>query len=125
MSSRGLPISKLAVGFHADTSPQRRVSLMQFGIGILGKNYDPAAALARLLVDERPARKNFPAHAECHAAKLAAETLLSEPPTIPDLSDDALIRRFAKCALSVHRSEVAMVRDAFIRTYAQAVERAG
>lgn len=90
---------------------------MQFGIGILGKNYDPAAALERLLVDDRPARATFPRHARCYAAKLAAETVLGEPRRVADLSDDALIRRFAACALPVHRSEVAAVRDAFIDIY--------
>jgi len=64
-----------------------------------------------------PARENFHRHAGCYAAKLAAETILAEKPTVPDLADEALLDRFATCGLMVRPSEVHMVRDAFRAEY--------
>jgi hypothetical protein len=87
---------------------------MQFGVGILGAGWKVEDVIARLLVSDAPVRRNFHRHASCYAAKLAAETVRAEPPTRADLSDDALLIRFASCALPVRRSEVHMVREAFI-----------
>lgn len=90
---------------------------MQFGIGILGRRWTAEFAREQAAGNAQPARRNFGHHARCYAAKLAAETLLAEPPTEPDLSDEALISRFATCALMVRPSEIHMVREAFVSEY--------
>lgn len=90
---------------------------MQFGVGILGANYSQEENLARVLADDRPPHPNFARHAHRYAAKIAAGSILYEPPTVPDLSDDAIIRSCAACARPVHRSEAHMVREAFQRIY--------
>lgn len=90
---------------------------MQFGVGILGAGWTEEKARQQARTNTAPARPNFHRHAGCYAAKLAAETICSERPTVPDLSDEALLDRFATCALMVRPSEVHMVRDAFLAEY--------
>ncbi len=90
---------------------------MQFGIGILGKGWNSEGAIRLALDDARPASSRFPAHAAKYAAKLAADTILSEPSSDPDLTDAGLVRHFALCARPVRWSEAHMVRDAFLATY--------
>lgn len=94
---------------------------MQFGIGLLGRGWTPEFAIEQVLANKAPARGNFTLHAACYAAKLAADTILAEPPSSPDLDDRALTIHFATSALPVRPSEVGMVRAAFVEQYGQVV----
>lgn len=90
---------------------------MQFGIGILGKNYDFEAADNRARNDQRPPHPNFYLHAGRYAAALAAKTILAEPPSIPDLSDAGIVEEFIRACRPVRPSEASAVRDAFLLGY--------
>jgi hypothetical protein len=91
---------------------------MQFGIGLLGAGWTLEGQTERQLASTLPPGRNFRLHAACYAAKIAAETILSEPPTTPDLSDEGIVRRCAGAARPVRPSETAMVRKAFVEEYA-------
>jgi hypothetical protein len=74
-------------------------------------------AIADKRADTRPMRANFETRgADAAAARLAAESLFSEPPVHPDLTDGALIDMFA--STPVRRSELPAIRAAFLRRYA-------
>lgn len=90
---------------------------MQFGIGLLGNGWTLEGKVERLLSSETAAHPNFHLHAHRYAAKIAKETILSENPTIPDLSDAGIVRQCAGCAKAVRPSEAAMVRQSFIKEY--------
>jgi hypothetical protein len=90
---------------------------MQFGVGLLGAGWTPEFAREKVCLNADPARKNFHLHATCYAAKVAAETILAEPPSIPDLSDAALLYQLGTCAPAPRPSEVHMVREAFLAEY--------
>lgn len=90
---------------------------MQFGIGLLGAGWSLEGAIERQLANALPPGKNFHLHAGCYAAKIAAETVLSERPRIPDLSNDGIVIQCAGCARPVRPSEAPMVRDAFLAVY--------
>lgn len=95
---------------------------MQFGVGILGRGWTAEATIQRQLENTRPAGKNMHLHASCYAAKLAAESVFYDPPQTIDLSDDGLIARLALCARPVRRSEVGMIRDAYLAEYGHLLE---
>lgn len=92
---------------------------MQFGVGLLGQGWTLEGQLARLRANTDGPRDNFHLHASCFAAKIAADTILSEFPTTPDLSDDGIVEHCAPCALPVRPSEAYMVREAFVSEYGQ------
>lgn len=90
---------------------------MQFGVGLLGKGYTIEGATERLLASDAGPHVKFQIHAGRYAAKIAKETVLSERATIPDLTDEGIVRRCAGCARPVRLSEAGMVRDTFLSEY--------
>jgi hypothetical protein len=52
-----------------------------------------------------------------YAAKIAAETILSEPPTTPDLSDEGIARQLANCVVPPKPNQLADIRAAFCAEY--------
>lgn len=94
---------------------------MQFGIGILGKNWDRELHYQSIRDDERAAHPAFAASAGKFAAKLAADTIHYEPPSYPDLSDNGILEALIGCVRPVRKSEVAKVRDAFLAEYPSCV----
>jgi hypothetical protein len=97
---------------------------MQFGVGLLGNGWKVEQQHERMRADERPARENFAHHAECYAAKIAAETVLSDLPSLPDLTNEGLIQMLGGCALPPRPSEFQMIRDAFEASYMGALKAA-
>lgn len=57
------------------------------------------------------------AHARKYVAKLAADTILAEPPTRPDLSDAGLEHHFAGCVRPPTRAEYDMIRAGYLTGY--------
>lgn len=90
---------------------------MQFGVGLLGAGWTIEGAIERQLANALPASLNFHLYAEGYAAKIAAETVLSEIPSTPDLTDTGIVKKCAGCARPVRPSEASMVRDAFLGAY--------
>ena len=90
---------------------------MQFGVGLLGQGWTLEGAIKDQLANSRPANPNFHHFAANYAAKIAAETILSEYPTSPDLTDAGIVTICAACARPVRPSEAPMVREAFIKEY--------
>lgn len=91
---------------------------MQFGAGtILGAGWCPQEQLERVLTNVQPARTKFAARAHAYAAKIAAETILAEPPTAPDLTDDAILTRCSQVGLTPRRSEAHMIRASYVDIY--------
>jgi len=90
---------------------------MQFGIGLLGKGWTIEGATARLLASDTPPGANFHLHAANYAGKIAKETILSDHPSVPDLTDEGIVRRCAGCARPVRMSEADLVRAAFVADY--------
>lgn len=90
---------------------------MQFGIGILGKGWTLEKATELVLANRAAAHPNFPTYADRYAGKIAKETVLSDRPSLPDLSDEGIVRRCAGCARPVRPSEASMVRAAFESKY--------
>lgn len=90
---------------------------MQFGVGLLGAGWTLECAIERQLANTLPANPNFHLHAAKYAAKIAAETILSDYPSIPDLTNEGIVRRCAGCARPVRPSEAPMVREAFNKEY--------
>lgn len=86
---------------------------MQFGVGILGSGWKLEDQQKRMRADTRHPRANFQLHAECYAAKIAADSILAEPPTAPDLSDEGMVQALGNCALTPRPSEYPMIREAF------------
>lgn len=97
---------------------------MQFGIGLLGNGWSLEGKVASLLSSNAEAHPNFQSHAHRYAAKIAKETILSEHPSMPDLSNDGIVSRCAGCAKAVRPSEALMVREAFIKEYGMYLEMA-
>lgn len=97
---------------------------MQFGVGLLGAGWTLEGAIERQLANTLPANPNFYLHAGKYAAKIAAETILSDSPTFPDLSNDGIVRRCAGCARPVRPSEAPMVREAFNKEYCMYLQEA-
>src|SRR5690606_22705102 len=95
----------------------RRGLIMQFGIGLLGRGYDPVKKIAEMLANTKPANIS-PRRASMSAAKVAAESILAEPPIPPDLTNAGIVRLMANCARAVRPSEAPAVRAAFIAEYA-------
>lgn len=95
---------------------------MQFGVGLLGKGWTLELVTERLLASTLPPHRNFRSHAGKYAGKIAKETILSEHPTIPDLTTEGIVRRCAGCARPVRPSEAGMVRHAFIEEYGATLE---
>lgn len=102
---------------HLPSQTVRDGALMQFGIGILGRGWTIEGAVKTSLANTMPPRSNFARHAGCYAAKVAAETVLSENPRPLDLSDDGLVTQLAGCCPAIRPSEAHMVRAAFLRNY--------
>ena len=94
---------------------------MEFGVGLLGQGWTVEGVIDRLLSSDTPANPNFHRFASNYAAKIAAETVLSEWPSEPDLTNEGIVRRCAACARPVRVSEAPMVREAFLAGYKQAV----
>jgi hypothetical protein len=90
---------------------------MQFGVGLLGAGWTLEGAIERQLANTLPANPNFHRFASNYAAKIAAETVLADYPTFPDLTTEGIVRRCAGCARPVRPSEAPMVRKAFIKEY--------
>ena len=90
---------------------------MEFGVGLLGQGWNVEEVIDRLLSSDTPASPNFHLKASNYAAKIAAETVLSEWPSEPDLSTEGIVVRCANCARPVRVSEAPMVRDAFLTEY--------
>jgi hypothetical protein len=97
---------------------------MQFGIGILGAGWSIELATKTALSNTLPPHPNFHLHAGRYAGKIAKQTILSEHYSLPDLSDDGIVRASAGCARSVRPSEASMVREAFIQDYGSYMEAA-
>ncbi len=97
---------------------------MQFGIGILGKGWTLENATDLVLANTAKPHPNFKQHASRYAGKIAKETILSEHPTAPDLTDEGIARQCAGCARPVRPSEAVMVREAFNAEYQEEMERA-
>lgn len=95
---------------------------MQFGVGLLGRNWTLEGAIKDELANTLPANPNFHRFASNYAAKIAAETVLSEHPNLPDLTDAGIVTRCAACARPVRPSEAPMVRKAFIKEYGHLLE---
>lgn len=92
---------------------------MQFGIGLLGRDWKVEEVEARMLVSTELPRPGWDVRAEAYAAKLAAETILAEPPTAADVSNRAIVLRMVHCARPVRITEAPAVREAFERIYGQ------
>jgi hypothetical protein len=90
---------------------------MEFGVGLLGQGWTIEEATDQLLASNKPANPNFHRFAANYAAKVAAETVLSDHQSIPDLTDEGIVRRCAACARPVRMSEAPMVREAFLSEY--------
>lgn len=97
---------------------------MQFGVGLLGRDWTLEGAINDQLANSLPANPNFHRFAANYAAKIAAETILAEHPTSPDLTDAAIVTRCAACARPVRPSEAPMVREAFIKEYGMYLDAA-
>ena len=97
---------------------------MEFGVGLLGKDWTLEGAIKDELANTRPANPNFHRFAANYAAKIAAETVLSEYPHLPDLTDSGIVTRCAACARPVRPSEAPMVREAFILEYGALLQAA-
>ncbi len=93
---------------------------MQFGNGSpLGREWKVADVEARMFASTEPPRDGWEVRAEAYADKLAADTILAEPPTRADLSDRAIVLRMLHCARPVRITEAPAVREAFERMYGQ------
>lgn len=57
-------------------------------------------------------------HPDDFAAKIAAESVRREPPTEPDLSDDAIRAYTDAASITTTTADLAAIREEFIRTYA-------
>jgi hypothetical protein len=90
---------------------------MQFGIGLLGKGWTIEKATEAVLANTFAPHRNFHLHASRYAGKIAKETILSEHPTMPDLTDEGIVQQLAGCARPVRPSEAGMVREAFNAEY--------
>lgn len=97
---------------------------MEFGVGLLGQGWKVEEVIDRLLSSDTPANPNFHLKASNYAAKIAAETVLSEWPSEPDLSTEGIVTRCANCARPVRVSESAMVRAAFLEEYGHLLSEA-
>jgi len=97
---------------------------MQFGIGLLGAGWTIEGAAARLLAGDTPPSPNFHLHAAKYAGKIAKETVLSDYPSLPDLTNEGIVRRCAGCSRPVRMSEARLVRDAFMIEYGVHLEYA-
>jgi hypothetical protein len=95
---------------------------MQFGIGLLGRGWTIEGARERCLANTMAPRWNFAAHASTYAAKVAAETVLSEVPATLDLSDAGLVVQLANCCPPIRPGEAPMVREAFLSEYGHMTE---
>jgi hypothetical protein len=95
---------------------------MQFGVGLLGRDWTLEGAIKDQLANTLPANPNFHRFAANYAAKIAAETILSEHPNSPDLTDAGIVTRCAACARPVRLSEATMVRAAFLAEYGTYLE---
>ena len=95
---------------------------MEFGVGLLGQGWTIEEATERLLESTTPANPNFHLFSANYAAKVAAETVLSDHPSIPDLTDEGIVRRCAACARPVRMTEAPMVREAFLSEYKHYLE---
>lgn len=90
---------------------------MEFGVGLLGQGWNVEEVITRTLASDMPANPNFYLKASNYAAKIAAETVLAEWPSEPDLSIEGIVIRCANCARPVQVSEAPMVHDAFLLEY--------
>lgn len=55
---------------------------------------------------------------EPYAAKIAAESILAEPPSVPNLSPENILAQMSNCAKSLHTIEQAeQVRDVYLAQY--------
>jgi hypothetical protein len=97
---------------------------MEFGVGLLGQGWTLEGETERQLANTLPPNKNFHLVATKYAAKIAAETILYDPPHFPDLTDEGIVRRCAGCARPVRPSEAPMVREAFNKEYGMYLEAA-
>lgn len=97
---------------------------MEFGVGLLGRDWTLEGAIKDQLANTLPANPNFHRFAANYAAKIAAETILAEHPNTPDLTEAGIVTRCAACARPVRPSEAGMVRDAFLSEYSDYLEDA-